>query len=64
MMTVSLCVVAYNEEAFLPNLLRDLEKQTYPHELTEIVLVDGNSSDKTKRIMEDFAQSATSFCVR
>lgn len=61
MMTVSLCVVAYNEEAFLPNLLCDLEKQTYPHELTEIVLVDGNSSDKTKQIMEEFAQRATSF---
>ncbi len=61
MMTVSLCVVAYNEESFLPNLLRDLEGQTYPHELTEIVLIDGMSSDKTKQIMEDFAQKATSF---
>lgn len=61
MMTVSLCVVAYNEEAFLPNLLGDLEKQTYPHELTEIVLVDGNSSDNTKKIMQEFAQRSESF---
>ncbi len=61
MMTVSLCVVAYNEELFLPNLLTDLESQTYPHNLTEIVLIDGKSSDKTKSIMLEFAQRATSF---
>lgn len=60
-MTVSLCVVAYNEEQFLPNLLDDLVKQTYPHQSTEIVLVDSNSSDKTKNIMREFAQKATSF---
>ena len=61
MLTVSLCVVAYNEESFLPNLLRDLQNQTYPHELTEIVLIDGNSTDKTKQIMEEFAKNETSF---
>jgi len=61
MMTVSLCVVAYNEEQFLPNLLKDLENQTYPHDLTEIVLIDGNSKDNTKQIMTDFAKDANSF---
>lgn len=61
MMTVSLCVVAYNEEKFLPNLLLDLEKQTYPHDLIEVVLIDGKSSDKTKKIMLEFAQKVTSF---
>lgn len=60
-MTVSLCVVAYNEELFLPNLLRDLKNQTYSHNLTEIVLVDSNSSDKTKDIMREFAQTEDSF---
>lgn len=60
-MTVSLCVVAYNEEKFLPNLLKNLQNQTYPHEATEIVLVDGGSEDKTKQIMETFAREETSF---
>lgn len=60
-MTVSLCVVAYNEEQFLPKLLVDFQNQTYPHEMTEIVLIDGNSSDKTKQIMFDFADHNTSF---
>ena len=61
MMTVSLCIVAYNEEQFLPNLLKDIEEQTYPHNLTEVVLIDGNSLDKTKQIMIEFAEGATSF---
>lgn len=60
-MTVSLCVVAYNEEQFLPNLLSDIENQTYLHNLTEIILVDSNSSDKTKDIMKEFSQKASSF---
>lgn len=60
-MTVSLCVVAYNEEKFLPNLLHDLRNQTYPHELIEIVLIDGMSTDRTKQIMLDFAAQNTSF---
>lgn len=54
-MTVSLCVVAYNEEAFLPELLADVKNQTYPHELTEVVLVDSSSTDGTRRLMLDFA---------
>lgn len=61
MMTVSLCVVAYNEEWFLPRLLQDLKAQTFPHELTEVVLVDSDSSDKTRAIMERFAEEEQSF---
>ncbi len=54
--TVSLCVIALNEEKFLPNLLRDLLAQTYPHEKTQIVLVDSGSTDATRAIMEAFAE--------
>lgn len=61
MMTVSLCVVAYNEEAFLPNLLKDLSNQTYPHELIEIVLIDGGSFDRTREIMEEFKVTNDTF---
>jgi len=61
MMSVSLCVVAYNEEAFLPNLLKDLSDQTYPHDLTEVVLIDGRSTDKTKQIMETFKDNNKTF---
>lgn len=54
--TVSLCVVAYNEEYFLPNLLTDLSNQTYPHEFIELVLIDGGSTDGTKKLMMAFAE--------
>ena len=61
--TVSLCVVAYNEEYFLPNLLTDLSNQTHPHELIELVLIDGCSTDGTKRLMTDFAdRNSPGFC--
>ena len=62
MMTVSLCVVAYNEEHHLPRRLHDLKKQTYHHEMIQIVLIDGNSTDRTKQIMQQFAQKESTFC--
>lgn len=60
-MKVSLCVVAYNEEKFLPNLLNDLKSQTYPHDKTEVVLVNSASTDCTREIMEEFAGSDHDF---
>lgn len=60
-MTVSLCVIAYNEEKFLPNLLNDIKAQSYPHHLTEVVLVDSCSTDSTKEIMQRFAESDNGF---
>ncbi len=61
MMTVSICVVALNEEKCLPQLLEDIKNQTYRHDLIEVVLIDGLSTDKTKIIMQEFAQKESSF---
>ena len=61
MLTVSLCVVAYNEEKHLPSVLNDLQSQTYPHELIEIVLVDSASTDSTHSIMQEFKSNNKSF---
>lgn len=55
-MTVSLCIIAYNEEKALPSLLRDVLSQTYPKRKTEIVLVNSGSSDGTGKMMTDFCQ--------
>ncbi len=52
--TVTFGVIAYNEHKYLPDLLYDLLKQTYPKELTEVILVDGDSTDDTRQIMQDF----------
>ncbi len=54
-MTVSLCIIARNEEKVIGNLLRQVKSQTYPKDKTEIVLVDSNSSDSTKSIFERFS---------
>ena len=53
-MNISLCVVAYNEERYLPSLLEDIKRQTYPREKMEIVLVDSGSADATKELMQNF----------
>lgn len=54
MLKLSICVIARNEQSFLPNLLLNIENQLYPHEYTEIVLVDCGSTDKTYSIMKEF----------
>lgn len=55
-MTVTIGIVAYNEEGYIENTLDDIASQSYPHGLTEIILVDGKSVDRTKVIMEKFKQ--------
>lgn len=52
--TVTVGVIAYNEQKYLPALLESIERQTYPHELIDIILVDGRSSDGTRAVMEKF----------
>lgn len=51
---VSLCIIARNEEKYLPALLDDVRAQTFPHDRIEVVLVDSDSDDKTRSLMDDF----------
>ena len=60
-LTVSLCVVAYNEEKYLPNLLNDFVNQDYPLNLIEVVLIDSMSNDNTHKIMNKFKDSKNNF---
>lgn len=57
-MVVSFVVVAYNAEKSIGSLFQCLQQQTYPKELIDVILVDSNSKDRTKAIMEDFAANA------
>ena len=50
---VSVIVPIYNGEQDLPELISCLEKQTYPKEKVEYLLVDNNSSDRTAEILEN-----------
>ncbi len=55
-LSVSVIVPAHNEEKTLPRLLSSLKSQNYPDELTEIILVDDRSDDRTLNLMEQFTQ--------
>lgn len=52
--TVTVGIIAYNEKRYLPDLLDDLLSQTYDKSLTEVILVDGESSDNSLEIMNRF----------
>ncbi len=51
---VTVGIIAYNEQQYLPDLLSDLLKQSYEKQKIEVILVDGNSSDDTLQIMITF----------
>lgn len=50
---VSVIVPCYNEEKNIGFLLDALNQQTYPHELIEIIIIDGLSTDQTLSVIND-----------
>lgn len=58
---LSIGIIAYNEEKYLPNLLEDMKAQKYPHSQIEILLIDSCSTDGTKAIMEKFKRDNSDF---
>ena len=53
-MKVSIIITARNEEKYLPMLFKDILNQTYPLQNIEVVLMDSNSKDNTRTLMEEF----------
>ena len=53
-MIVSLCIIAFNEEKYLPELLEDILCQSFPLSQIDLILVDSMSDDSTRSIMESF----------
>ncbi len=58
---VSFIIIAFNSEKVIDKSLTCLQKQTFPHNQIEVILVDGLSSDGTKKIMLDYKQNDSSF---
>jgi len=55
MIKVSVVIPAYNEEKLIERCLKSLVNQTMPRKEYEIIVVDNNSSDKTKEIALKYA---------
>ena len=51
---VSILVPTYNELAVIRFKLKNLNKLEYPNKLTQIIIVDSNSSDHTIDVVNDF----------
>ena len=49
---VTLLIVVRNESGYIEKSLQSLLDQTYPKELTEIIIVDGMSTDGTKEFLK------------
>ncbi len=53
---VSVIIAARNEEHNISNLLTSLVNQDYPQDLTEIIVANDSSNDRTAEIVEQFQQ--------
>ncbi len=52
---ISVIIPAYNEEATIQRCLLALSHQTVPRSSYELIVVDGNSRDKTREIAAEYA---------
>ena len=58
---VSFVVIALNAAGTIDALFECLNRQTYPHNLIEVVLVDSQSNDQTKEKMINFKENNNNF---
>lgn len=56
--SISIIIVARNEEENLVDVLNDVSLQDYPHNLIDVILIDSISEDKTKKIMLDYKKKS------
>lgn len=54
---VSIIIPVFNDSKRLKRCLEALERQTYPKDLYEIIVVDNNSDENTKEIVDQFTQA-------
>jgi cellulose synthase/poly-beta-1,6-N-acetylglucosamine synthase-like glycosyltransferase len=52
---ISVIIPAYNEEATIQRCLSALSNQTVPRSSYELIVVDGNSRDRTREIASEYA---------
>jgi len=55
-MLISLGIIAFDEESYLPEILDDVLAQTFPLSQIDFLLIDSLSTDRTKDLMEAFKE--------
>ncbi len=63
-MKVSIIITARNEEKYLPMLFEDILNQTFQLQNIEVVLMDSNSTDNTRLVMEEFKKNNETLSVQ
>ncbi len=58
---VSVVICAHNEERNLPDCLKRLEAQQYPHESVEFIIVNDRSRDRTQEIIQKYTDKDKRF---
>lgn len=61
--TVSIIIPCYNEEQTIWGVLESLYHQSYPRELMEVVIADGRSTDRSREVIQAFAEAHPDFRV-
>lgn len=56
---VTIAICTYNRAGFLRQTLTGMTRQDYPAELLEILVIDNNSPDGTRAVVEEFAMVRT-----
>lgn len=61
MIDVSLIITTKNEDRHIENCLKAVRNQIYPHDKIEIIVVDNNSLDQTKKIAYKYTDKIYNF---
>ena len=56
--TVSLIVPIYNEEIIITKKIQNINELVYPSDKIEVILIDGNSTDKTAEIVTELSKTS------
>ncbi len=61
MILVSVVITTKNEESNIKNCLESIKRQSYPKDKVEIIVVDNNSTDKTKEVARRYTETIYNF---
>lgn len=61
---VSIIIPCYNEQETIASLLTAIYQQTYPLQLIEVIVADGNSNDNTLQVIETFIADHPELAIR